>query len=146
MICSLVHYFICMAWCADDSSPGDSISLILSGIRVSCCTPSSCIGSILTCVWISHITHCLIDNLLSLRPVNTGTVYGISIEIAYTPFCLVEPPIVDTPKSGQPPYNRQTVCPLPTTACMLEPPKKGQPPNNGQNTRPQRVHCSEVPL
>ena len=61
---------------------------------------------------------------------------------AYT----VEPPIVDTPKSGQPPYNGQTVCPLPTTACMLEPPKKGQPPNNGQNTRPQRVHCSEVPL
>ena len=51
-----------------------------------------------------------------------------------------EPPIVDTPKSGQPPYN---VCPLPTTVCMLEPPKKGQPPNNGQNTRPQ---CSEVPL
>ena len=35
--------------------------------------------------------------------------------------CTVEPPIVDTLKSGQ-------------------------PPNNGQNTRPQRVHCSEVPL
>ena len=58
----------------------------------------------------------------------------------------VEPPIVDTLKSGQPPYNRQTVCPLPTTVCMLEPPKKGQPQNNGQNTCPQRVHCSEVPL
>ena len=53
---------------------------------------------------------------------------------------------MDTPKSGQPPYNGQTVCPLPTTVCMLEPLKKGQPPNNGQNTRPQRVHCSEVPL
>ena len=61
---------------------------------------------------------------------------------AYT----VEPPIVVTPKSGQPPYNGQTACPLPTTVCMLEPPKKGQPLNNGQNTRPQRVHCSEVPL
>ena len=24
----------------------------------------------------------------------------------------VEPPIVDTPKSGQPPYNGQTACPL----------------------------------
>ena len=35
---------------------------------------------------------------------------------------------------------------LPTTVCMLEPLKKGQPLNNGQNTRPQRVHCSEVPL
>ena len=35
--------------------------------------------------------------------------------------CTVEPPIVDTLKSGQ-------------------------PLNNGQNTRPQRVHCSEVPL
>ena len=58
----------------------------------------------------------------------------------------VDTPIVDTPKSGQPPYNGQTVFPLPTTVCMLEPPKKGQPPNNGQNTRPQRVHCSEVPL
>ena len=46
---------------------------------------------------------------------------------------------MDTPKSGQPPYNRQAVCPLPTTVCMLEPPKKGQPP---KNTRPQRVHCS----
>ena len=53
---------------------------------------------------------------------------------------------MDTPKSGQPPYNGQTACPLPTTVCMLEPPKKGQAPNNGQNTRPQRVHCSEVPL
>ena len=58
----------------------------------------------------------------------------------------MEPPIVDTPKSGQPPYNGQTACPLPTTVCMLEPPKKGQHPNNGQNTRPQRVHCLEVPL
>ena len=29
----------------------------------------------------------------------------------------VEPPIMDTPKSGQPPYNGQTTCPLPTTAC-----------------------------
>ena len=26
---------------------------------------------------------------------------------------------MDTPKSGQPPYNGQTVCPLPTTVCML---------------------------
>ena len=53
---------------------------------------------------------------------------------------------MDTPKSGQPPYNGRTACPLPTTVCMLELPKKGQPPNNGQNTRPQRVLCSEVPL
>ena len=58
----------------------------------------------------------------------------------------VESPIVDTPKSGQLPYNGQTACPLLTCVCMLEPPKKGQPPNNGQNTRPQCVHCSEVPL
>ena len=29
----------------------------------------------------------------------------------------VEPPIMDTPKSGQPPYNGQTPCPLSTTAC-----------------------------
>ena len=51
---------------------------------------------------------------------------------------------MDTLKSGQPPYNGQTVCLLPTTVYML--PKKGQPPNNGQNVRPQRVHCSEVQL
>ena len=44
------------------------------------------------------------------------------------------------------PYNGQTACPLPTTVCMLEPPKRRQPPNNVQNTRPQRVHCLEVPL
>ena len=36
-------------------------------------------------------------------------------ELAYT----VEPPIMDTPKTGQPPYNGQTACPLPTTVCML---------------------------
>ena len=64
---------------------------------------------------------------------------------------VLEPPIVDTPKSGQPPYNGQTVCPLPTTVCMLEPPKKGQPPNNGQNTSPQvsivwRFHCNSVDM
>ena len=29
----------------------------------------------------------------------------------------VEPPIVDTPKSGQPPYNGQTACPL-LYACL----------------------------
>ena len=29
----------------------------------------------------------------------------------------VEPPIMDTPTSGQPPTNGQTPCPLPTTAC-----------------------------
>ena len=46
---------------------------------------------------------------------------------------------MDTPKSG-------TACPLPITICMLEPPKRGQPPNNVQNTRPQRVHCLDVPL
>ena len=48
----------------------------------------------------------------------------------------VEPPIVDTPKSGQPPYNGQTACPLPTTVCMLEPLKKGQPLNNGKHSSP----------
>ena len=38
-------------------------------------------------------------------------------------FCLmktcytVEPPIMHTPTSGQPPTNGQTPCPLPTTAC-----------------------------
>ena len=58
----------------------------------------------------------------------------------------VEPPIVDTLKSGQPPYNGQTACPLPTTVCMLEPPKRGQPLNNVQNTRPQRVHCLEITM
>ena len=57
---------------------------------------------------------------------------------------------MDTLKSGQPPYNGQTACPLPTTVCMdvRKFSKKGQPPNvnNGQNTRPQHVQCSEVPL
>ena len=28
----------------------------------------------------------------------------------------VEPPIMDTPRSGQPPYNGQTTCPLPIAA------------------------------
>ena len=48
-------------------------------------------------------------------------------------------------KSRQPPYIQWTNC-LPTTVRMLEPPKRGQPPNNVQNTRPQRVHCLEVPM
>ena len=39
---------------------------------------------------------------------------GVSwVNFMYT----VEPPIMDTPKSGQPPYNGQSACPLPTTAC-----------------------------
>ena len=56
----------------------------------------------------------------------------------------VEPPIMDTPKSRQPPYNRQTVCPLPV---IFLPPKNGQPLNNGQNAQKsvsiiQRFHCT----
>ena len=54
----------------------------------------------------------------------------------------VEPLIMDTLKSGQPPYNGHTVHPLPIY-CL--PRKTGQPLNNGQNTRPQCVHYSEVP-
>ena len=79
------------------------------------------------------------SNCISLKYCTLTLIYSAAL-------CTVEPPIVDTLKSGQPPYNGQTACPLPTTVCMLEPPKKGQPPNNGQNTRPQRLHCSEVPL
>ena len=44
--------------------------------------------------------------------------------------CTVEPLIVDILKSGQPPYNGQTVHPL---SIYCQPPKKGQPLNNGQN-------------
>ena len=58
----------------------------------------------------------------------------------------VEPPIMDTPKSGQPPYNGQTVRPLPIIVHTFLPPIKGQHLNNGQNARPQCVHYSEVPL
>ena len=57
----------------------------------------------------------------------------------------VEPLIMDTLKSGQPPYNGQTVHPLPIVYTFL-PLKKGQPLNNGQNAHPQCVHYSEVPL
>ena len=57
----------------------------------------------------------------------------------------VEPPIMDTLKSGQPPYNGHTAHSLPIVHTFL-PPKKGQPLNNGQNARPQCVHYSEVPL
>ena len=49
-------------------------------------------------------------------------------------------PIIVEPQtlriSGQPPYNGQTVHPLPIYI----------PLNSGQNTRPQCVHYSEVPL
>ena len=38
--------------------------------------------------------------------------------------CTVKPLIMDTPKSGKPPYNGQTVCPLST---HFYPSKKGQP-------------------
>ena len=62
------------------------------------------------------------------------------VRSVHTHINTVEPPIVDTPKSGQPPYNGQTACPLPTTACMLEPPKRGQPPKT------LAPNCSEVPL
>ena len=67
-----------------------------------------------------------------------------SVLIVYTMY-TVEP---DSGHSEErtTPYNGQTAWPLPTTVCMLEPPKKGHPPNNVQNTRPQRVHCLEVPL
>ena len=57
----------------------------------------------------------------------------------------VEPLIMDTLKSGQPPYNGQPVHPLPIAHTFL-PPKKGQLLNNGRNTRPKCVHYSEVPL
>ena len=82
--------------------------------------------------------------------------------MCYTGFCIqtwllivsvpiksitVEPLIVGTPKSGQTPYNGQTACPLPTTVGMLENlTRRDNLRYNGQNTRPQRVHCSEVPL
>ena len=52
---------------------------------------------------------------------------------------------MDTLKSGQPPYNGQTVYPQPIVQTFLSP-KKGQPLNNGQNAHPQPVHYSEVPL
>ena len=58
----------------------------------------------------------------------------------------VEPLIMDTLKSGQSPYNGQTIHPLLTYCPTFLPPKKGQPLNNGQNGRPQYVHYSEVPL
>ena len=54
----------------------------------------------------------------------------------------VKPPIMDTLKSGQPPYNGHTVRPLPIVHTFL-PPKKGQ---HRQNSCPQLVHYSEVPL
>ena len=59
----------------------------------------------------------------------------------------VKPLIMDTLKSGQPPYNGHTVHPLPIIIVhTFLPLKKGQPLNNGQNGRPQCVHYSEVPL
>ena len=53
----------------------------------------------------------------------------------------VEPLIMDTLKSEEPPYNGQTVHPLPIycTVHTFLPPKKGQ------NTRPKLVRYSEVP-
>ena len=51
---------------------------------------------------------------------------------------------MDTLKSGQPPYNGQTVHPLPTFVHTFLPPNKGQPLNNGQNTRPQLVHIFQL--
>ena len=52
----------------------------------------------------------------------------------------VKSPIMDTPIRGQPPYNGQTVCPLPLTVHTFLPPTKGQPPNNGQNARPHNIY------
>ena len=48
--------------------------------------------------------------------------------------CRVEPLIMDTLKSGQPPYNGQTVCPCLYIVHTFLPPKKGQPLNNGQKS------------
>ena len=44
---------------------------------------------------------------------------------------------MDTLKSGQPPYNGQTVRSLPFIVPTFLPLKKGQPLNNGQNACPQ---------
>ena len=56
----------------------------------------------------------------------------------------MEPLIMDTLKSGQPPYNGQTVRSLPFIVHAFLPLKKGQPLKNGQNARPQCVHYSTV--
>ena len=44
---------------------------------------------------------------------------------------------MDTLKSGQPPYNGQTVRSQPFIVHAFLPLKKGQPLNNGPNARPQ---------
>ena len=83
--------------------------------------------------------------LLVLLPGNStcpGSTVGNSTQYTIT----VEPPMMDTVKSGQPPYNGHTVRPLLYNAHTFLPPKKGQPLNNGQNARPQRLHYSEVSL
>ena len=54
--------------------------------------------------------------------------------------------IVDTLKSGQPPYDGHTVRPCLYIVYTFLPLKKGQPLNHGQNAHPQSVHYSEVPL
>ena len=57
---------------------------------------------------------------------------------AIIPFVYtVEPLIKDTLKSGQPPYNGQTVHPLPIHS------KKGQPLNNGQTVHPLPIHSKK---
>ena len=55
----------------------------------------------------------------------------------------VEPPIMDTQKSGQPPHNGHTVRPLPLYFPTSE---EGTTSEQWQNDRPQCVKYSEVPL
>ena len=58
----------------------------------------------------------------------------------------VEPLIMDTLKSGQPPYNGHTVHPLPIYCPYISTSEEGTISEQWTNTRPQHVHYSEVPL
>ena len=57
----------------------------------------------------------------------------------------VEPLIIGTLKSGQPPYNGHTVRPLPIYCPYISTSEEGIT-SEQQNACPQLVHYSEVPL